>query len=88
MAPGVSSTRVPWRNRRWPLALVGHQRRSGGVSTACLERGATFLRRCLPLAPAAYEALWLGKDLYCPQSVVRATLLGALAAYETCPGQR
>jgi halimadienyl-diphosphate synthase len=57
------------------LALTTWQRSGGPVPKSVLQRGARWLQEH---KEPPYSLLWIGKVLYCPEVIVRATIWSAL----------
>jgi hypothetical protein len=60
-------------------ALVIWNRLGGQVSKDILKRGATWLADHME---EPYPMMWIGKSLYCPELVVRSSILSALMLVE------
>ena len=57
-------------------ALCVWKRNGGNVPRGQIKRGLAWLEEH---AEPSYEPLWIGKALYAPRLVVRATILSAIA---------
>lgn len=71
----------------YALTALLHYHHYHPIDRDVLQRGAAYLARMHQGADSVYPELWIGKDLYTPQDVVRSAILAALILYEDTFGR-